>query len=136
MKSVLDKKVQLIMHRIIRYIRFRHTFVWLEIWNMSKFVKLEYFSMKDTLNYPCYGITEHYRFECVKYHMRILVCLQFTNYGPVFIWHVLTANKFGKGALMKIKGLFGKKKRIFSVSGSLYRFQIAEGWNTVSKNVL
>ena len=29
--------------------------------------------------------------------MRISVCLQFTKYGLVFMWHVVTANKFGKG---------------------------------------
>ena len=38
------------MQRIIGYIRFRHTFIELEIWNMAKFAKLEYFPMKDTLS--------------------------------------------------------------------------------------
>ena len=31
--------------------------------------------------------------------MQILVCLQFTKYGFVSMWHVVTANKFGKGVL-------------------------------------
>ena len=34
--------------------------------------------------------------EC---HMRISVCLQFTKHDLVFMWHVVTSNKFGKGAL-------------------------------------
>ena len=67
---------------------------------MAKFVKLEYFPMKDTLSYPCYEITQHCRFECVKYHFRISICLQFTKYGLVFMRHVITANKFGKGVFI------------------------------------
>ena len=63
---------------------------------MAQFAKLEYFPMKGTLSFPCYGIKQHCRFECVKYHMRISVCLQFTKYGLDFMWHVVTANKFGK----------------------------------------
>ena len=47
--------------------------------------------------YLCYGITQDSRFECVKCHTRISVCLQFTKYGLVFMRHVVTANKFGKG---------------------------------------
>ena len=42
--------VQSIMHHIIGYIRFRHTFIWLEIRNIAKFAKFEYFPMKDTLS--------------------------------------------------------------------------------------
>ena len=29
--------------------------------------------------------------------MRISDCLQFTKYGPVFMGHVVTVNKFGEG---------------------------------------
>ena len=32
--------------------------------------------------------------------MRISLYLQFTKYGLVFLWHVVTANKFGKGVLI------------------------------------
>ena len=38
------------MHRIIGYIRFRHTFIYLEILNMAKFAKLQYSPMKGALS--------------------------------------------------------------------------------------
>ena len=92
--------VQSVMHRIIRYIRLRVSGILLSNrkfrillnlpnWNTSRW-KIHYV-------YPCYGITQHCRFERVKCHMRISVCLQFTKYGLVFVWHVVTANTYGKG---------------------------------------
>ena len=35
-----------------------------------------------------------------------LSMLQFTKYGLVFMWHVVTANKFGKGVLIEDTSVF------------------------------
>ena len=45
--------------------------------------------------------------------MRISVCLQFTKYGLVFIKHVVTTNKFGKGVLLFIRRARRKRNPIY-----------------------
>ena len=96
------------MHPIIGFIRLRVSGILYLIGNLencqiSQFglIPNERYILEERYTaYPCYGITQHHRFECVKYHRRISVYLQFTKYGLVFIWYVVTANKFRKGAFV------------------------------------
>ena len=97
-----ESSVQSVMHRIIGYTRVSS--ILYSNWKFEILLNLpnwNTYQWKIYQVYPCYGITQHCRFECVKYHMRILVCSQFTKYSLVFMWHVVTANKFGKVTLDK-----------------------------------
>ena len=49
--------------------------------------------------------------------MRIWVCLEFTKYGFVFMGHVVTANKFGKGLFACIRAEYGKIRNGMNTHG-------------------